>query len=233
MQKFEERSLTRQEKDNPKLIDTNLIDCIPQTGACPNGCSNCFYNEGFYRPLDESLIPTIEEASGKIVRVNSGHDSNLIKAKVLIDTKKYKDKFYNTSIPNFDFPAPVVWTCNPKDDEAILIEPPTNVMFIRFRTSMWNLSLLEMVIDAYKGFYIMLTLMRYQARYSIPPKFQPMYEMSKSVVNHYYQPKEKYVQRIWDEFVEKKGALMCGTPKSHLCKDCLHCETLYWKNLQA
>jgi len=221
--------LINQDQPNPKLVETNLIDCIPQVGACPNACSNCFYNDGFYRSTKEPLIPTLEDSKGKIVRVNSGHDSNLSKASVLYETSIFKDKFFNTSIPDFDFPSPVVWTCNPKDDQAILIIPPKNLMFIRFRTSMWNLKLLNKVISAYWPIPIMITLMRYKSKKAIPYKFKEMYEWGKSLKNNYWQLKEKQSQLIWDEFVKIKRALMCGTPKSHLCKDCLHCETYYWK----
>ena len=29
---------------NPKQVDSNLYDCRPQTGSCPIGCNQCFYN---------------------------------------------------------------------------------------------------------------------------------------------------------------------------------------------
>ena len=28
---------------NPKLVGSNIIDCIPQTGECPLKCTECFY----------------------------------------------------------------------------------------------------------------------------------------------------------------------------------------------
>src|SRR4030043_2218245 len=100
--------------NNPKLLGSSIVDCIPQVGNCPNNCPDCYFNApGFFRTKDEPLIPTLEEVADKIVRVNSGHDSNLQKDLVLEVTKQYPKKFYNTSIPNFDFPAPVVFTCNP------------------------------------------------------------------------------------------------------------------------
>ena len=35
-------------KENPKTVDSIIIDCIPHTGKCPVGCEHCFYNGGFY-----------------------------------------------------------------------------------------------------------------------------------------------------------------------------------------
>ena len=120
------------EPTNPKLVGSKLIDCIPQTGLCPNACPECFYNGGrFYRTLDEPLLPSLEQADGRIVRVNSGHDSNLSRDIVLAATADYEHKFYNTSLPEFGFPAPVVFTCNGR--EPLLVECPPNVMFVRVR----------------------------------------------------------------------------------------------------
>ena len=95
---------------NPKLAGSSLIDCVPQTGPCPNHCAECFYNRAFYRPLTSSLMPSADEVGDKIVRVNSGHDSNLDHRHVVATTARYKRKFYNTSIPKFAFLAPVVFT---------------------------------------------------------------------------------------------------------------------------
>jgi len=112
--------------ENPKLKGTNIIDCIPQVGECKHQCPECFYNGGrFFRTLDEPWMPSLEEVGDKIVRVNSGNDSNSQKELVLEKTEQYRLKFFNTSVPNFDFPDPVVFTCNGgKKGELKLVEDP-------------------------------------------------------------------------------------------------------------
>ena len=119
---------------NPKLEGSGIIEAIPQTGECPIGCDECFYNgKRFYRSLDTPLLPSLQEAQGNIVRVNSGHDSNVQRGLVIKSTEQYLDKFYNTSIANFDFPGPVVFTANGR--KPILAKRGLdNLMFVRART---------------------------------------------------------------------------------------------------
>jgi len=59
---------------NPKLIGSNIIDCIPHTGECPNKYGqefgeDCFYNGGrFYRTLDETiLLRAVEYLRGEVI----------------------------------------------------------------------------------------------------------------------------------------------------------------------
>ena len=70
---------------NPKLKDSGVIDCKPQKGKCPLNCNQCFYNrEGaFYTDINRSQLPSSFEVGRSIVRVNSGHDSNIDKEEVL------------------------------------------------------------------------------------------------------------------------------------------------------
>ena len=214
---------------NPKLKGSSLIDAIPQTGECPVGCAECFYNGGrFYRTLDEPLIPSEEESVGKIVRVNSGHDSNIEKQMVLCETYWYKDKFYNTSIPNFDFPSPVVFTCNGRD--LILTDDVENLMFVRFRVSTDNLEEADRAVEHYlvkHGIPVVMTFMRY---YSDPPN-QEDYEFRKSVINDYWCLKSDKVVEIMSRWGKKtppvRGVRMCSTPYSSFCGDCKNCEFLY------
>ena len=65
-------------KRNPKQVGTILHDCVPQKGPCPNNCNQCYYNECFYAG-HEPLIPEPRDVVGGIVRMNSGHDSNIEK----------------------------------------------------------------------------------------------------------------------------------------------------------
>lgn len=216
---------------NPKLVGSKIIDCIPQTGECPNKCSECFYNDGrFFRPLDKPLIPTREEAEGKIVRVNSGHDSNIDKERVVGVTRCFKRRFYNTSIPNFDFPAPVVFTANPKN-MAHLVQPMPNLMFVRARVTPWNLEEVRQIVEHYwkeYGIPVVLTFMRFYDGNLIPPEYQCDYEWKQHIKNPYWCLRLETIIKIMKEF-NGQGILMCGTIYSSLCADCRNCEFLYWE----
>jgi len=212
---------------NPKLVGSNLIDCIPQTGQCPNNCKECFYNaDGFYRTKAQPLIPTIEEAKDKIVRVNSGHDSNIQKELVLEVTKIYKHKFYNTSIPNFDFPAPVVFTCNPKD--ATWIKALSgNLMMVRFRVSVWNIDMCDKAVKWYTslGIPFVLTFMRYTDRSAICDEY---YEYKKSILNSYYKIRSEFKMLIEQRYTDNDLVGTCGGETGY-CKDCRLCEINYYR----
>jgi len=218
--------------ENPKLASSNLIDCIPQTGLCPNNCLECYYNsDGFYRTKDSPLIPTLEEAQGKIVRVNSGHDSNVEKDFVLRVTAQYPHKFYNTSIPDFDFPAPVVFTCNPKDNEWIRPKSVNNLMMVRFRVSTWNVDICDEATSFFtsKDIPYVLTFMRYR---NIENVEQPQhYERRKSILNIYYQIKPQFKAEIEARYVDNPLVVTCGG-KTGYCRDCGNCERFYWRNLK-
>ena len=216
---------------NPKLVGSNIIDCIPQTGECPVKCAECFYNGGrFYRSLAESLLPTDEEAVGKIVRVNSGHDSNLQRQRVLKATNRYPHRFYNTSIPRFDFPAPVLFTCN--GPRLFLVPILPNVMFVRIRTSSWNQEEADRAVEFYRvgqRCEVVLTFMQYYDRQSVVRPED--YEWRKSVLNDYWCPRPETIVRILARY-KGTGVRMCGTPVSSLCVDCRNCELLYWECLR-
>lgn len=219
---------------NPKLVGSNIIDCIPQTGECPNKCSECFYNGGrFYRSLDKPLIPTPKEAGEKIVRVNSGHDSNCEKERALAVTRCYKNKFYNTSIPNFDFPAPVVFTANRQcpQNKVHLVKPTLNLMFVRARVTPWNLDKVQKIIDFYwktHGVPVVLTFMRFYNGDLIPPEHKGDFEWKEHIINSYWCPTTETIVAIMS-FFAGQGVRMCGTPYSSLCVDCRNCEFFYWE----
>ena len=219
--------------ENPKLAGSKIIDCIPQTGECPMGCPECFYNGGrFYRTLDEPLIPTLKEALGKIVRVNSGHDSNIDTDAVLKATAHYDHAFFNTSFPCFDFPGPVVFTCNGKK-ATFIDECPPNLMFVRIRTNTWGLDVQDELVDWYaaRGVPIVMTFMRYYDEAAIPEDCLPDYSWREHILNSYYCPTGRAQQRIMSAY-KGEGVRMCGTPWSSLCVDCRNCEFLYWDCLR-
>ena len=217
--------------DNPKLAGSNLIDCIPQTGECPVGCAECFYNGGrFYRTLDEPLIPTQEEAQGKIVRMNSGHDSNIEREKVIGIAQNYEHFLFNTAIPRFDFPGPVVFTCNGK--RPLLVDNcPSNIMFVRVRMNAWGLTAQDWIVKHYleRDVPIVLTFMRYYSQEGIRRPHH--YMLTKSILNDYWQPKPDSKAFILARY-EGTGVRVCGTTVSPFCVDCRNCELLYWEAMR-
>lgn len=219
--------------ENPKMKGTNLIDCIPQIGECPMQCEECYYNSGrFYRTLDMPLMPTLEESKGKIVRVNSGHDSNIQRELVIRSTRKYKRKFYNTSLDNFDFPAPVVFTCNGR--YLILTRNLENLMFVRIRTSMMNLGEVDQAVNYYlvkNQIPVVLTFMRYYNKESISNAILSFFEFKKHILNSYWCHTVEAHLKILTRY-KGLGIRMCGTPVSSLCIDCRNCEFLYWEHLR-
>lgn len=218
---------------NPKLVGSNIIDAIPQTGECPNRCSECFYNGGrFYRTLDEPLLPTMVEALGKIVRVNSGNDSNNKRTIVLDHTEQYVDKFYNTAIPKFEFPGPVVLTVNPQHNTkpCLIHDPPPNLMFVRVRAGIWDTDVVEQVWNWYKNYNVpvVVTFMRYYNSDLIPKEHKGSYTWKQHITNAYHVLKPEDMVLFMEHF-KGKGVLMCGTPYSSFCVDCGNCEALYWR----
>ena len=216
---------------NPKLEGSGIIEAIPQTGECPIGCDECFYNgKRFYRSLDTPLLPSLQEAQGNIVRVNSGHDSNVQRGLVIKSTEQYLDKFYNTSIANFDFPGPVVFTANGR--KPILAKRGLdNLMFVRARTSPMNLSDVDRIVEHYQErneIPVVLTFMRYYDKGVIPVEFQDRFMHRKHILNEYWCIN----QDAQDEILQRYGGkvLMCGTKSSSLCKDCGNCKSLYMKH---
>jgi len=223
---------------NPKQEGSNIWDCVPQTGPCPMGCNQCYYNLRWYTDMSEPIIPTLEEVGDGLVRVNSGHDSNIRKAYVLEVTEKYPRKFYNTSIPNFDFPAPVVFTANRVEEikaPVPMVSHLDNLMFVRLRVSPTNLSHIYEVAARWSslGIPVVLTFMRY---YTVEVPFIG-YTVKKHVVNTSRGPTRDFMTWVWryckDQLETKGEILMCGTLDSPLCKHCGNCERLYKEHMEA
>lgn len=110
-------------KENPKTKGSGILCCIPQAGRCPNKCPECFFQNrrSYPEPLEANLpnMPTPEQARGHVIRVNDGNDSNVDKAQVLLQTECYRDKFYNTAVPDLDFLGVVSRAyCDGSVDEA-------------------------------------------------------------------------------------------------------------------
>jgi len=223
---------------NPKLKNSGIIDCKPQIGKCPNGCNQCFYNrEGaFYTDVDKSQLPTIEEVGDQIVRVNSGHDSNIDKEKVLEETKKYKHKFYNTSIADFNFPSPFVWTANPEEEEMPLFIPnlPNNLMFIRLRVSSTNLYFIEEAVKYYSIFLKIPIVLTFMAYYSKEPENKEQYKWEVRHINSYWCPKKEFMRNVLHRIktIGSRLVTMCGTLDSRYCEECGNCKRYYFQTLK-
>ena len=238
-------------KKNPKLEGSNLIDCKPQIGPCDRNCNQCFYNRD--KKLYPENIPSKHKAKGKIVRMNSMHDSNAKKMYVIHHAKDYKDAFFNTSVANFDFPGPVVYTANPHEELPVDLhflnsKFVKNLMFIRLRVSSTNFS--HVLRASYEIIMrtkvpIVLTFMSYYTEDKsgtyitdvktprIESKRIICYTWKKHIKNNYWCPTRGFKRYILNKLRESFPSVqhritMCGTLDSNYCRDCRNCEAYYW-----
>ena len=226
---------------NPKQEGTPLFDCKPQCGPCPVACDQCFYNRpgAFSVDPDQPHMPTVEEVGDGVLRINSGHDSNVEREKAISMTDAFPRRFFNTSIPRFDFPAPVVFTANPREEKSFVPPPdpvPDNLMFVRLRVSSTNLELVGRAVDAWTavGVPVVLTFMAYCDRepedcsLSGWDPAQATYEWQVRHTNSYWCPTKPFIRRVLADMrvrspLARRLVTMCGTPDSRWCRDCLNC----------
>ncbi len=221
---------------NPKQDGSRLFDCVPQHGPCPNNCNQCYYNICFYAG-HEPWVPEPRDVAGGIVRMNSGHDSNLEKDLVLETAKMYEDVFFNTSMERLSFPGPVVLTANPSEEcERLSHQPPPtskcrSLMFVRFRTSATNLDWVLKQADKWtdQRVPVVLTLMQYMNKDDVPKGFEDFYEQKISIINEWWRPTKKLWVRIQSrpEFHYNRLIQTCGSSESKMCCDCGLCECYY------
>ena len=235
-------------KRNPKQEGSILFDCVPQIGPCPIGCSQCFYNRpgAFYVPIDQPSIPTPEEVGDGIVRMNTGNDSNNQRELVIATAEQYKHAFFNTSIPRFDFPGPVVWTANPCEEQPVRIppnllpEPPLNLMFIRLRVSSTNLTHVKLAAEWFtaKQVPVVLTFMAYYDHEPVPPADVlaavggPCYEWKVRHVNNYWCPTAPFIRYVLNQYRGNRLVSYCGSLEAPYCRLCRNCETYYWQSIK-
>ena len=232
--------------ENPKTKGSGVICAIPQEGTCPNECADCFFQSGrsYLEPLDENLpnMPSQEEASGRIIRINDGNDSSVQKDLVITETQQYADKFYNTAIPKDlgSFPGPVVLTLNPGEMtnlnfHKLYTDPfPDNLMFVRFRANTWNIWLLKKAIeyythiDASRKIPVVVTFMAYYNE-TIPKGHQRNYTYRKRTLNSYWVIHPNDCASIMQEFWRDSYVYLCGKDAmTFSCQRCGNCIREYY-----
>lgn len=222
-------------KRNPKQVNTILFDCVPQKGPCPNNCNQCYYNECFYAG-HEPLIPEPRDVAGGIVRMNSGHDSNIEKELVLETAKLYKDVFFNTSLSDLNFPGPVVLTANPDEEgfkahQGADYNVTNNLMFVRLRTSARNLDHVLLLAETWIAHKVpvVLTLMRYRNQCDIPDGCDAMYENKLHIEHSWHLPTKEFWTTVTSrsKFQNNRLIQTCGSYESSMCCDCGLCECYY------
>jgi hypothetical protein len=219
---------------NPKFHGTNILSGIAQKGRCPNGCEDCFFQSGrsYLEPLSENLpnMPSLEQSKGRIVRMNDGNDSNVNRKLVMEQAEQYDDYFYNTAINNdlAGFKSPIVLTVNPgelTDVEWQKVEMPipTNLMFVRIRTNVWNLNNVVKPAVAYyteRGIPSVLTFMAY---------FEKKKHMGDSYIyrvrttNPYYAITTHAWEQIMAMFKQNHYVFSCGKEGEKGVSGCMHC----------
>ena len=235
--------------ENPKTRGSGIICCIPQAGLCPNRCDDCFFQSGrsYLEPLSENLpnMPSTMDCHNRIVRVNDGNDSNVDQETVIMDTKHYAMAFYNTAIPrDLDkFPGPVVLTINPGGLTNLnyhrVYNP--NIMFVRFRTNMWNLPLLRDAVHYYadKEIPVICTFMAYYNQESIPEEYRAHYIFRKRTLNSYYAittSSWRTVMKYWQDSPYEKWVYSCGKIEGEngttACRFCGNCIREYFATIE-
>ena len=246
----------REYKENPKTKGSGIVCAIPQTGRCPNGCKDCFFQGGrsYLGPLKDNLPNMPVSRWCSVVRVNDGNDSNVDWVQVLsaVHRAGYAHRFYNTAIPKLDFDGPVVLTVNPGDmtdkDFHKIDEPPKNLMMVRARVNAWNQELIDEIVKLYtsKDVPVILTFMAYHSVKSIPDYTGTLPGASK-----YYR--ECYVERVrtsksywaitteaWRDIMNRyennKWVHSCGKIEGELgdthCRFCGNCLREYFATME-
>ena len=236
-------------RDNPKVKGSGIITAIPQAGICPNKCDDCFFQSGrsYLEPLDENLpnMPPIEATINRIVRVNDGNDSNVLRQVVIDLMRPYQFKFYNTALAiDLDkFDAPVVLTLNPGKmtdvnfHRLLQEEIPKNLMFVRFRTNTWNLDLADIAINNYSELEIPIVL-TFMAYFDTPVKvgFEQDYIYRKRTLNSYFAITTEAWEWVMSRYKFNKWVYSCGKIEGErgtsLCRFCGNCIREYFATIE-
>jgi hypothetical protein len=224
-------------KWNPKVKGSGIITAIPQTGICPNKCADCFFQSGrsYLEPLAKNLphLPPAMYTLGRVVRINDGNDSNIEKQVVLERGEEFSDCFFNTAIPNLDFPAPVVLTINPggkTDTDFYKVKPLPNLMFVRIRVNAWNLdTVVRPAVEYYteRGVPVVLTFMAYYTE-TVPFEHSAKYEWRKRTLNSYWVLTRDAQMEIERMFDYNPLVYTCGHKGEYACSRCGNCLREYY-----
>lgn len=237
-------------KRNPKMDGTTIWDCVPQAGKCPHNCSQCFFNRPNAYYTEVPSVPMPEEVGDGIVRMNAGNDSNNQRDLVIETAQKYKRFFFNTSVPCYDFPGPVVLTANPKEErpgQTMPIwhgegwySPARNLMFVRLRTSATNLWLVDSAVVAWTAAQVPVVI-TFMAYYDHEPQVpadvlaavgEKCYEWKVRHINSYWCPSKAFMRWVMRRYQDNRLVSMCSSIESSYCRNCRNCETYYLQTMK-
>ena len=239
---------------NPKQADSNLFDCKPQTGPCPIGCSQCFYNRpgAFYVDIHQPLMPDLEEVGDGIVRVNCGHDSNIGRDEVIAATAKVSAPLLQHVDPQVRFPGPgrldrqpeggrAKPRCHPVWASAGTDSGPNNLMFVRLRASAPTSP--SSLREAYAwttapgaGRHHVHGLLR-RTSHKSPNEVAaavggPCYEWRVRHINSYWCPTPAFIRYVMGLFRGNRLVSYCGSLEGPYCRLCRNCETYYLQTIK-
>jgi len=232
-------------KRNPKQEGTNLFDCIPQSGKCPMGCNQCFFNRpgAFYTEVPS--VPEPEEVGDGIVRMNCGNDSNVERELVIATARQYQHAFFNTSFPPLDFPGPVVWTANPNEENvcsSFNLDRPVrrNLMFVRLRVSGTNLPQIDRGVKGITNCQVpvVLTFMSYYSQVPVVDEVEvglpaaECYVWKVRHINPYWCPTPAFMRKVLERYNDNRLVSMCGSIDTPYCRACRNCESYYWQTIK-
>lgn len=238
-------------KENPKTKGSGIECCIPQTGRCPRGCPDCFYQSGrsYLAPLAANLpnLPTVDVDYARVVRVNDGNDSAYDWQLVSLVTQSYPLKFYNTAgspreIAEIPWDAPFVWTVNPGhlvESFPYLVEPHDQLMFVRVLTTTWNLDRVGEAVDHYatrRRVPVVLTFMSYHREESLPEPHRKNYVLRRRTTNEYWAITTDAWKGVMDRYYDNPWVYSCGRVEGERgktsCSRCGNCLREYFATME-
>ncbi len=105
-------------------------------------------------------------------------------------------------------------------------------MFVRFRTDMWNLKMLDEAIEFYTKsdmehprVPVVLTFMAYYNE-SLSHGFEEYYEWKKRTLNSYWCLKQEEINKLVIKYLDNPLVAFCG--RVHDCKTCGNCLKYYY-----
>jgi hypothetical protein len=183
--------------------------------------------------------------------MNCGNDSNNQRELVIETAKQYQHYFFNTSIPRYDFPGPVVLTANPKEEDGAHYawpvwhgddwhSPAPNLMFVRLRTSATNLRPVDRAVAAWTAAKVpvVITFMSYYDR--VPTVDEDLVRLGADEcyvwkvrhINSYHCPTSAFMRTVMARYRENRLVSMCGSIDASYCRACRNCETHFLQTMK-